>query len=101
MLIVTGSVTANAGKVEELLSLSLEHVRRSRLEPGCIAHGVSRDAENADRLVFFEQWADRKALAQHFAVPASKAFVKAALRLAAEAPILKIYEARDVSGELR
>ena len=93
MIIVTGSIVAKAGQLDALLAISLEHVRRSRLEPGCISHGVSRDVENADRLVFFEEWADRAALAVHFAVPASKDFVKAARQLADGAPNLKIYEA--------
>ena len=35
MIIVTGSIVARAGSVDELLALSLEHVRRSRTEPGC------------------------------------------------------------------
>ena len=88
MIIVTGSIVAQPGRLDELLALSLEHVRRSRLEPGCISHGVSRDQEDANRLVFFEQWADRGALADHFAVAASKAFVKAAMQLAAAPPSL-------------
>jgi hypothetical protein len=51
--------------------LSLEHVHRSRKEPGCISHAVHVDCENSLRLVFIEQWADRAALSIHFAVPAS------------------------------
>ncbi len=35
------------------------------------------------RLVFFEQWADRAALLAHFAVPASRDFVRALQPLAA------------------
>ena len=96
MIIVTGSVVAKTGQLEALLAISLEHVRRSRLEPGCISHAVSRDAENAARLVFFEEWADRGALAQHFAVPASREFVKCARQLAEGAPSLRIFEATPV-----
>jgi quinol monooxygenase YgiN len=93
MIIVTGEVIAKAGQVETLLALSLEHVRRSRLEPGCVAHGVSVDAENAQRLVFAEEWSDRAALAAHFALPASRAFVRAAMQLVTTAPQMRIFEA--------
>ncbi|MEK7833964.1 MAG: putative quinol monooxygenase, partial [Acidobacteriota bacterium] len=62
MIIVTGSILASTDNLEEILALSLEQVRRSRTEPGCLAHAVHRDAENPLRLVFFEQWADRAAL---------------------------------------
>lgn len=96
MIIVTGSIVAKAGQLDALLAISLEHVRRSRQEPGCISHGVSCDAENASRLVFFEEWTDRKALAVHFAVPASKEFVKAARQMADGSPTLKIFEATPV-----
>jgi quinol monooxygenase YgiN len=72
MIVVTGSVTARPDSLEEVRRLSLEHVQRSRQEPGCISHAVHVDCENPLRLVFFEQWADRAALLAHFAVPASE-----------------------------
>jgi quinol monooxygenase YgiN len=43
--------------------------------------------------VFVERWADRAALAAHFQVPASRAFVKALSALASGAPELQVYEA--------
>ena len=62
MIVVTGSVTARQDSLDEVRKLSLEHVRRSRQEPGCISHAVHVDCENPLRLVFIEQWADRAAL---------------------------------------
>ena len=62
MLIVTGSVRARPENIERALALSLEHVRRSRREPGCVLHSVHRDVEEPLRIVFFEQWADADAL---------------------------------------
>jgi quinol monooxygenase YgiN len=93
MIIVTGSILAKAEALAELLAISLDHVRRSRTEPGCVSHAVHQDAENPLRLVFLEEWTDRAALAAHFAVPASRDFVKAARELAAAPPLINIYEA--------
>ena len=93
MIMVTGSVTARTESFQEVRRLSLEHVHRSRLEPGCIAHAVHADCENPLRLVFIEQWADRAALSAHFAVPASRDFVRALQPLASAASTLEIYEA--------
>ena len=93
MIMVTGSVTARTESFQEVRRLSLEHVHRSRLEPGCIAHAVHADCENPLRLVFIEQWADRAALSAHFAVPASRDFVRALQPLAAAASRLEIYDA--------
>ena len=93
MIVVTGSVTARQDSFDEVRRLSLEHVHRSRGEPGCISHSVQIDCENPLRLVFFEQWADRAALLNHFAVPASREFVKSLQTLAAAATSIELYEA--------
>ena len=93
MILVTGSVTAREESVNEVRQLSLEHVHRSRNEPGCISHAVHIDCENPLRLVFVEQWADRAALLDHFAVPASRDFVRALQPLAATATTLEIFDA--------
>ncbi|MGE3348440.1 MAG: putative quinol monooxygenase [Ramlibacter sp.] len=81
MIIVIGHATASEGTQEEANRLALEHVRRSRTEPGCLSHEVSRDLENAQRLVFIEKWTDMQALQAHFRVPESRAFVRAMERL--------------------
>jgi quinol monooxygenase YgiN len=93
MIVVTGSVTARTDCFDEVRKLSLEHVHRSRREPGCISHAVHVDCENPLRLVFIEQWADRAALLAHFAVPASREFVSALRPLAAVAATLELYDA--------
>jgi quinol monooxygenase YgiN len=54
---------------------------------------VHVDCENPLRLVFIEQWADRDALLAHFAVPASRNFVRALQPLAAAATTIELYEA--------
>src|SRR6266567_814936 len=76
VLIVAGSIHARPDSIEQVLALSLAHVRRSRTEPGYLAHSVHRDCEDALRLVFIEHWADADALRAHFRVPASGAFVQ-------------------------
>ncbi|MBS1807948.1 MAG: antibiotic biosynthesis monooxygenase [Acidobacteria bacterium] len=96
MILVTGSVLANPETFDEILAASLAHVQRSRAEPGCIAHNVHQDAEHPLRLVFVEEWEDRAALLAHFAVPESRAFAKTIRALAAEPPVLKIFDATPV-----
>jgi quinol monooxygenase YgiN len=95
MLIVRGSVIARPDSFDDLLQLSLEHVLRSRAEPGCISHEVSVDAENPLRLVFFERWADEAALKAHFAVPASRAMWKRLHELAADPQGMQVYSTSE------
>jgi quinol monooxygenase YgiN len=96
MIIVTGSVVARHETFDEVRRLSLEHVHRSRTEIGCISHAVYVDCENPLKLVFFEQWADREALAAHFVVPASREFVRSLRPLAASATTIELYDAGKI-----
>src|SRR6266705_580505 len=93
MIVVTGSVTARQDSFDEVRKLSLEHVHRSRTEPGCISHAVHADCANPLRLVCLAQWADRAALLAHFAVPASRGFVRSLRALAEAATTIALYEA--------
>ncbi len=95
MIIVTGSVLATPGTLDEMLRISIEHVHRSLAEPGCLTHGVYQSAEDPHRLFFYEQWADQAAIEAHFEVPASVAFATALGKMAAERPTLEILTVAD------
>ena len=93
---MTGSIRARAESADEVERLALEHVRRSREEPGCLLHSVHRDVEDPLRFVFVEHWESADALRAHFAVPASGAFVEAAAALSDGPPTLSVYEATKI-----
>lgn len=97
MLIVTGSIQARPETLEAILALSLAHVQRSRLEPGCLLHSVQRDVEDPLRLTFLEHWVDADALRAHFRVPESGAFVNDVAALAAHPPDIAIYDAQPAT----
>lgn len=91
MIIVTGHAIAGEGTEDEVGRLALAHVLRSRQEPGCLSHEVSRDLENPHRLLFIERWADMAALQTHFQVPASRAFARDMERLTEGNLAMSIY----------
>jgi quinol monooxygenase YgiN len=91
MLIVTGSVTARPETFDALLRAALDHVARSRIEPGCLSHSVHADCEEPLRLFFFEQWADRPALDEHFAQAGSQLFMRTVRELAASGSGVQIF----------
>ena len=95
MIIVTGTVLARGDSFDALLAVSTDHVLRSRGEPGCISHDVTRDTENALRLHFLERWTDMDTLKAHFHVEESQAFSKTLRNLVAEAPSMTLYEATE------
>lgn len=93
MIIVLGSIVAKPDTFDALRRLGLEHVHRSRGEPGCISHDVHVHSENSLKLVFVEKWQDAAALATHFKVKESIDFVAKARALSAEAPVIEVFEA--------
>lgn len=95
MILVIGDVVVQSGSTETALALSHTHVARSRTEPGCISHDVHVHAEDPNRIVFVERWADRAALDAHFAVPESQAFAAALTELASGRPRMDVYETVD------
>ena len=97
MIIITGSAIIRPEHRTEALALGVAHSARSRAEPGCIAHNCHIDAEDANRIVFVEEWADMAAVKVHFAVPASGEFVQRLGAMAVGAPKMKIFEAEEVA----
>ncbi len=93
MIIVLGSVVARPESFEALRKASLEHVQRSRAEPGCLSHAVHVDSENPLKLVFVEKWSDAAALGLHFKIKGSIDFAGQARALSAGAPVIEIFEA--------
>ncbi len=98
MILVTAHILAKPDTHAEMLRLSVEHVLRSRKEPGCISHAVSQDVENPLQLVFVERWESMDALKVHFGVPESRTFGKALYTLAAAPAVMTLYDATEVSA---
>jgi len=96
MIIVTGRVHARPDTLADVLQASLEHVHRSRTEPGCLLHSVHQSVEDPLLVVFLEHWADREALTTHFAQRESNEFVKTVSALADGRPTIEIYEASSL-----
>lgn len=97
MIVVTGAIVAKPETFDQILRLSIEHVERSRREPGCISHDVHVDCQNPMRLFFYERWQDEAAIKAHFAVPASRGFIKAVRELAAEASAPEVLRAEPMT----
>lgn len=97
MIIITGGIEMKPEHRAEALRLAIEHSQRSRTEPGCLAHNCHIDCEDANRLVFVEEWANIAAVRKHFAAPESGAFVRKLAALGDGAPWMRRYEASDMS----
>ncbi len=96
LVIVHGTIDIQEQHLDEAIHLSLDHVNRSRKEPGCISHNVHIDLENKRRLVFYEQWQSLEALHVHFEVAESGQFVKQIGKLASGKPCMAVFESRKI-----
>ena len=96
MIIVTGHVIARPDSEHAVAQLAVEHVERSRAEPGCLSHEVSRDVQQPLRFVFVERWQDMAALQAHFRVEASQQFARAMAKLCDGQPQMNLYQAEPI-----
>ncbi|MFN7163231.1 MAG: putative quinol monooxygenase [Hyphomonas sp.] len=96
MILIFGHVITSPESAAEITRLCVEHSARSRAEPGCLAHNVHADCEDPARLVFVEYWADMDAVSVHFAVPESRAFVKAVRALSPARTEMTIFSAAEI-----
>lgn len=100
MIVIIGHIPLQPEHRAQAIRLGCEHSARSRREPGCISHNCYLDAEDENRLHFFEQWQDMAAVQAHFAVPESGNFVRDVAALATARPEISIMDATklDVPG---
>jgi len=65
MLIVAGHFDVKPERREEFIAERLETVRTSRGENGCISYAFSPDPLDPGRVLLFERWESKEALAAH------------------------------------
>ncbi|MDR3222571.1 MAG: antibiotic biosynthesis monooxygenase [Methanobrevibacter sp.] len=76
MIIVFATVTLKTGKNQELINVSKDLIKNTRLEEGCIDYNLYDDCESQDLFVFVEKWKDEKALNEHMETAHFKSFVE-------------------------
>lgn len=97
MIMITGHVDIRPEHRDEAIALAIEHSRRSRAEPGCLAHNCHTDLEAPNRIVFVEEWSDLAAVKTHFAVPESGEFVSEISAMSDATPVVRIF-AQEVAS---
>ena len=100
MILITGGAVIKPEHRDAALALGVEHSARSRSEPGCLAHNCHTDAEDENRIVFVEQWADMAAVMTHFAMPESGEFVRKLGALEVGRPDIHLFEAVELPSPL-
>jgi quinol monooxygenase YgiN len=76
-------------EVEAAITAS-QAVALTRVEPGCLAYDLCRDADAPDRFVAYESWRDLDSLREHLAAPHFAAAGAAIGGLLAAAPAIRV-----------
>jgi quinol monooxygenase YgiN len=67
VIIVAGYFVVDPGQREQFLHSRADMMRRSRSEEGCITYAFSPDPLDPGRVLLFERWESKAALAGHLA----------------------------------
>lgn len=77
MLIVSGTIRVDPGKVDELLRAAAIATPTTRQEDGCVAYHFSADAHDAGVIRVYEQWTSKDALDAHLLTEHTNEFRRA------------------------
>jgi quinol monooxygenase YgiN len=65
VLIVAGYFVVDPAQRDQFLAGRAEGMRASRAEPGCITYAFSPDQLDPGRVLLYERWESKDALAEH------------------------------------
>ena len=74
MIIVMGTIKAEAGEIDRLKGDMLAMMAATQAEPGCGLYVFSRSLDDPDTAYINERWSDQAALDAHFKAPHMAAF---------------------------
>jgi len=92
MLVLTAKFVAKAEHKSDIIGLAAAVAAPSRAEAGCITYNYYQQP-GSNEFLFLEEWADQKALDEHFQTPHFLAFVKPLIgMIEGGAPKIRVYE---------
>jgi quinol monooxygenase YgiN len=96
MIVIAAKFVAKPECRSEVIQLAATVAPPSRAETGCITYNLY-EQPGSDNFLFFEEWADQKALDEHFQTPHFQAFMKQFSEMIQGAAKIRVYEV----GEMR
>ncbi len=92
MIVLAAKFVARAEHKSEIIRLAATVTPPSRAEAGCVSYNFY-EQPGTDEFLFFEEWADQKALDEHFQTPHFLDFIKPLMELIeGAAPKIRLYE---------
>ena len=74
MLIVAAKIKTQPGRRDDFIKAAQPVIAATRGEAGCVRYELYASTENANEVMYFEQWTSRAALDAHMQTPHLVAF---------------------------
>ena len=76
MVIVSAKIKTKPGKRDDFIKAAESVIAATRAEAGCLKYELYASTEDADGLMYYEEWHSRAALEEHMKAPHLTAFKK-------------------------
>jgi quinol monooxygenase YgiN len=96
MLVIAGTIRMDPAKVDEATPATVDVMKATRAEAGCVAYAFSRDLGDPGLIHVFEEWESQEALDAHFETPHMATFQKAMTGFGIQEIRLQRYEVSSV-----
>ncbi len=97
MILVTLSVSSWPDRSEEMIELFWSLLGPVRVEPGCLACGLYKEAGDSDSLLYIEQWETAEQLERHMRSARYERLV-AVMEASARPPVLRYHTVSASKG---
>lgn len=92
MHVIAGKFVCKPECRKDMLALVEEVLEPSRAESGCISYSFYEDGREPNHFLFFEEWASREAIDNHFGMPYFKKFMDSFPALIVGKASIRIYD---------
>jgi quinol monooxygenase YgiN len=91
MIVLTAKFVAKAEYKSKIIQLATTVAEPSRAEAGCVSYNLY-EQPSSNNFLFLEEWADQKALDEHFQTPHFQAFMKQFPEMIQGPSKIRVYE---------
>lgn len=82
------------------LKLATAAIAPTRAEPGCISYGFYESSTEKNSFIYYEEWKDRAALAEHLQKPYVQPLFAQFSEILKGSLVVRVYTTNSVSNEL-
>ncbi len=91
MVIVHARVVLKPGNKPAFLEVARACIAETRKETGCLSYSAFEDITDPDVVIFYEEWRDEAAVANHMSLPHTQKLLSTAPAFIASPPSIRMH----------